>query len=402
MRYTNTMKRLLTSLLFLTLLLLHGCGGGSSSDTSTTTTFTLDEKEFVHTLFLTEYLWYDQVTPTIDYDQYTTPQALVTALRVDPPDQWSFTMTAEEYENYVNQTTAGFGFGYTSDDFIIYLVRIDAPAWGKLQRGDKIIALDGTAVTYDLLHEASQNLGTPTTFTLDRNGTDINVTVTPEEYTFKVTQGSVVEHNGLNIGYLRYDSFTSTSVEEIENAFTLFKNNNINELVIDLRYNGGGSVAVASLLLDNITNQYPGKQQCYLDWNANYQQNNESYYFETADEEDGNELAMQRVFFLVTKDSASASELVISALKPYLGDANVITIGDYTHGKNVGMQGRIYNTDYYFLINFYVKNSAGEITSFDGIPPVCTAEDDLTHLRGDENETMLQTALFYIDNGNCP
>jgi C-terminal processing protease CtpA/Prc len=110
---------------------------------------------------------------------------------------------------------------------------------------------------------------------------------------------------------------------------------------------------------------------------------------------------MKRVIFLVTKDSASASELVISALKPYLGNTNVVTIGADTHGKPVGMSGKVYGTNYYFLINFFVRNNAGDPTSFNGIPATCTAEDDLTHLMGDENETMLKTALYYIENDAC-
>ena len=111
---------------------------------------------------------------------------------------------------------------------------------------------------------------------------------------------------------------------------------------------------------------------------------------------------MQRVFFLTTENSASASELVISALRPYLGDSNIITIGSKTHGKPVGMGGRVYGNNYYFLINFFVRNDAGETTSFDGIPVTCSAEDDITNAMGDENETMLSTALYYIQNGRCP
>jgi hypothetical protein len=110
---------------------------------------------------------------------------------------------------------------------------------------------------------------------------------------------------------------------------------------------------------------------------------------------------MKRVFFLTTKDTASASEAVINALKPYLGDVNVITIGDNTHGKPVGMSGRTYGLNYYFLINFFVKNNAEQITSFEGIPATCYAQDDITHLLGDTEETMLKTALVYMTTGVC-
>ena len=363
-------------------------------------TFSLEEKKAVHTLFKTEYLWADQVKQNIDYEGISTPAELIDTLRVTPPDKWSFSMTKTEYDDYVNQKTEGFGFGYTQDDHTIYLVRIGAPADGKLKRGDRIIAINGMAVSNENIQQAKQNTSTPATFTIEREGVQQEVRIRPSAYTFKVTQGKILAQNTQKIGYLRYDSFTSTSVEEFEQEFTKFKQANISDLIIDLRYNGGGSIAVASTLLDNITNQHAGQRQVYLDWNANNKDKNTKYSF--SDEVEANDLNMQRVFFLVTKNSASASELVISALKPYLGEANVITIGTNTHGKNVGMSGQSYGNDYYFLINFFVKNNANVTTSFEGIPPTCEANDDISHDFGDPQESMLKTALSYISTGVCP
>ena len=385
------------SFIFSISLLLNSCG---SSDNGEIQVFSLEEKQFLNNLFLTEYLWYDQVVSIIDYEQYTDPQLMINDLRITPPDEWSFTMTQQEYEDYANQKTAGFGFGYTLD-FVVYLVRINAPVYGLLFRGDQILEINGEAVTNTLVSQASQNLNVSSTFTVLRDGSEINVTLTPSEYSFNVSMGKIITQGSKKVGYLRFDSFTESSVAEFETIFSTFYNENIDELVIDLRYNGGGSVATASALLDNITNVYSGQRQMYLDWNANYQHNNTNYTFEDADMQDGNELNIPRVFFLVTKNSASASEAVISALMPYLGADNIITIGDDTHGKPVGMNGKTYGLNYYFLINFFVRNNAGETTSFDGIPTTCTADDDLTHLMGDENETMLKTALYYIENGEC-
>lgn len=398
-------KKFLLTLILAMSLLLNSCGSNSSSETilntvieDTTETFSLDEKQFLHNLFLTEYLWYDEVASNIDYTQYTVPQLMINDLRITPPDEWSFTMTQQEYEDYANQKTAGFGFGYTAD-FVVYLVRINAPVYEKLFRGDQILEINGEAVTNTLVSRASKNLNVSSIFTVLRDGSEIDVTLTPSEYSFNVSLGKIILHGTQKVGYLRFDSFTESSVAEFENIFTKFHNENIDELVIDLRYNGGGSVAVASILLDNISNSHSGERQSYLDWNDNYKSKNESYTF--SDEVEANDLNMKRVIFLVTKDSASASELVISALKPYLGNTNVVTIGADTHGKPVGMSGKVYGTNYYFLINFFVRNNAGDTTSFNGIPATCTAEDDLTHLMGDENETMLKTALYYIENDAC-
>jgi C-terminal processing protease CtpA/Prc len=392
-------KFILPLLLFLSLLLVSCGGGGSGSGGSIiakppSESFPQAEKDFVYRLFTTEYLWYDEVSSNVDYSAFDTPQALINGIRV-PQDKWSFMVTEEEYENSVNQKTAGFGFRY-KDDFMVLQVLINAPAYHQLYRGDQILEINGETVTQENLAKASQNLNIESTFTVLRSGVDTNVTIIPREYTFNVTMGKILANT--TIGYLRYDSFTGTSVNEFETEFTKFKENNITDLIIDLRYNGGGSVDVASALLDNITNQYSGKRQAYLDWNENYQSKNSTIYFGDLEP---NDLDMKRVTFLVTKGSASASELVISALKPYLGDANVITIGDATHGKPVGMAGKAYGSNYYFLINFYVRNNAGETTSLDGIDATCTAEDDLTHLMGDPEETMLKTALHYLDTGNC-
>ena len=391
-------------LLFSLLLLLNGCGGRGSSieDTlpsSENGTFSLGEKHFLHDLFLTEYLWYDQVTSNVDYAQYVHPQEMIDALRVDPPDRWSFMLTKQEYNAISNQRTDGFGFGYM-EGFRVYLVRIGSPAWGKLQRGDKIISVNGEPASNTNIHAASRNLNVKSILTVLRGGKNVDIAITPRAYRYKVALGRIIVQGTKKIGYMRFDAFTESAVAEIEDTFTLFHRENIDELVVDLRYNGGGSIDTASVLLDNITNRYPNQRQMYLDWNANYQNRNSAYTFESRDMQDGNELDMRRVIFLVTKDSASASEALINALVPYLD--NIVTIGTSTHGKPVGMSGRAYGEDYYFLINFTVRNNTGDTTSFDGIPATCMAEDDLDHMRGDGNETMLKTALYYIGTGVCP
>ncbi len=395
-------KHYLLTFIFSLLLLLNACGGGSSvrSAIAESDDFSLQEKQFLHNLFLTEYLWYDQVASNVDYTQYSEPQEMINDLRVDPPDRWSFMITQQKYEAIANQKTSGFGFGYITG-FRIYLVRIDSPAWDKLQRGDEIILVNGETASDENIRSASRNLNVETTFTILRNGSSRDVTVTPREYSYKVTKGEIVSQNSKKIGYMRFDAFTESAVSEIETLFNTFHSEQITELVIDLRYNGGGSVDTASVLLDNLNNLHPGKRQMYLNWNANYQNKNSTYFFEEKDEQDGNELALPRIVFLVTKGSASASEALINALVPYLGTNNVVTIGDATHGKPVGMSGKVYGTHYYFLINFTVNNNNGNHTSFDGIPPTCEAEDDLSHPRGDANETMLKSALYYIENGQC-
>lgn len=381
--------------------MLSACKDGRKRDYNVHS-FSAAEKRFVYQLFNEEYLWYDQVPQHIDTSSLSSPQSMVNALRVNPPDQWSFSFTMDDYIQFANQETTGFGFAYDERNLTIFMVYIDSPAYGKLKRGDKILKVNGEEANPFLIMQVAHLPQSNTTFRVLRDGNELDITLKPAKYNYKVSLDHILNHNGKKIGYLRYDSFSENSVNEIEQHFTHFKNAAIDALVIDLRYNGGGDLTVASTLLDNITAAHPGERQFFLDWNDKMQRHNSEYYFQKTSDQDGNELSMTRIFFLVTPNSASASEAVINALVPYFGRSNVITIGDYTHGKPVGMQGREYHKHLYFLINFFVRNDDEETTQFEGIPPTCSAKDDITHAMGDPEETMLQTALYYIDHGSCP
>jgi C-terminal processing protease CtpA/Prc len=394
-----TNKLFLLTILLLSLL-LNSCGSNSLGEGEQA--FTQQEKEFVHTLFLTEYLWSDQVASNIDYKPYSQPQELVNTLKYDLYDKWSGVTTKQVLEDRNNQKRAGYGFKFTSNFIVVYTL-INSPAYNKLLRGDKILYLNGNAISETLLKETSKSKNT-TIFTVLRNGNEIDISIKPSIYNYKVTLSKILKESNKTIGYLRFDSFSENSDRELEEAFTIFNTNKIDELVIDLRYNGGGYLKIVSVLLENISNSHAEQRQFYLDGNAYYNNKykDNTYHFEDADLQDGNELDMKRVIFLITPNSASASEVVINALKPYLGDNNVITIGSNTHGKPVGMSGKQYGKNIYFVINFYTKNNNGQTTSFEGISPTCSAVDDISHSMGDTNETMLSTALYYIQNNKCP
>jgi hypothetical protein len=134
--------------------------------------------------------------------------------------------------------------------------------------------------------------------------------------------------------------------------------------------------------------------QFRLKWNEKYKKRDYIYRFE----HDENSLNLERIIFLTTKITASASEIVINSLKPYI---DVITIGDRTYGKPVGMEGVSDRFYVYYLINFKIENSVGFSDYFDGLDVTCKSLDDLSHTLGDINETMLRDALFFMENGEC-
>ncbi|MEZ4802491.1 MAG: S41 family peptidase [Gelidibacter sp.] len=246
-----------------------------------------------------------------------------------------------EYNFYYvpGSTTNAFG--------IIRLVLNNSVASGmNLERGQIFTSINGTSLTADnlnsLLNQDSYTLefadyddnGTPTTDddTITPNGE--SVTLTKQPYTENpVHIAEVIPVDGVNVGYLMYNAFTFNFANELNQAFATFQANNVQELVLDLRYNGGGSVAVASYLGSMITGQFNGQVFSKLIYNSDLQAANTNYNF-TSTIDGGasiNSLNLDRVYILTTDRTASASEMMINSLKEYI---DVIQIGDTTVGKS--------------------------------------------------------------------
>jgi len=361
--------------------------------------------EELYKLFTTEYYWASQIDKDFDYTTYTTPQNLIDAVKYKK-DRWSFAVTAEVYNDLISQKSVGIGV--ICQDFetgcLITYVRLDSPADKiDLRRGDIVEKINGHIATQELFYTESQK-EKELTLEITRVNSNENCSgsVTPREYTYKVAKGELLKTpNNEKVAYLRMDSFLGDKsiTQQLNTSFDNFKKNNIEKLIIDLRYNGGGSVDLASELINKLSTTNQNQEQFTLAWNSDYQSNNETYKFKTAH----NALNLKQIIFLTTQNTASASELIISAMKPYLSESNLVVIGDKTHGKPVGMGGRIDKEYYYFLINFVVKNSLGYYDYFQGIPVTqgCNVIDDPFHEMGDPNEIMLKTALNYIDSGSC-
>ena len=363
------------------------------------------DKKGLYQLFTTEYYWASLISKDFDYSTYSSPQSLIDKLRYRQ-DLWSFATTVSSYNSVISQKSVGVGIicqEYETGCLITY-VRLDSPADRiDLRRGDIITKIDGSVATKELFYEEAQKQKRLDLELIRAKGNYLcKGSITPKEYIYKVAEGKIVKTpKNQNIAYLRLDSFLgeATIEEQINDAFNMFKKNDSRKLIIDLRYNGGGSVDLASNFLNKLTINHLEDEQFTLAWNSNYQQNNNIYRFKKS----SNALDLEQIIFLTTQNSASASELVISAMKPYLPESDVVIIGDRTHGKPVGMEGRSDGNYYFFLINFVVKNALGFYDYFEGLPVTegCNVADDPFHEMGDPNESMLKTALYYIDNGSC-
>jgi len=363
------------------------------------------DNEGLYRLFQTKYFWAKETVKNFDVRAYTHPQELIDAIRYKE-DRWSFAITPKKYNSIVSQKSVGLGFlcQDTQQGCLVTYVRIDSPADNiDLRRGDIIEKINNQKATEELIYATSQEEKELALKILRSNSNEsCSGKVLPRDYRYNVVSDKILKtSNHAKVGYLRLDSFLGTDriLAQIDGAFDNFKRESIQKLIIDLRYNGGGSVELASQLLNRLTLNREDDVQFTLAWNREYQNNNQTYRFKSA----SNALDLKQILFLTTRDSASASELIISAMKAYLPEDDVVIIGERTHGKPVGMQPESDGSYYYFLINFVVQNALGFYDYFDGFPVTvgCNVKDDPFHEMGDPNESMLKTALHYAERGSC-
>jgi C-terminal processing protease CtpA/Prc len=170
-----------------------------------------------------------------------------------------------------------------------------------------------------------------TTDEFDVNGTTINLT--KQTYTENpIYKSEVFTIDSDNVGYLMYNRFNSEFDEQLNNEFGNFAANNIDHLVLDLRYNPGGSVNTATLLASMITGQFNTETFTKLNYNTNNSGSNQTYNFSSSiNGQTINHLNLTEVYVLTTDNTASASEMIINSLRPYI---NVIQIGTTTVGKS--------------------------------------------------------------------
>ncbi len=296
-----------------------------------------------------------------------------------------------------------------------YILPNTSASTQDIQRGDIIKKIDGVQLNRSNYRDLLFYGNDAYTATIRKAGTgnDIDVDLVKEEYTENpVFIAKTFDISGKKIGYLLYNSFTSNFDNDLNDAFADFKNEGITDLILDLRYNGGGSVQTAVHLASMITGQFKGELFTKERWNAKIQKELESQHPEwlvnnfTDRLSDGtliNSLNLENLHMIVTRSSASASELIINGLKPYI---TVKLIGEKTVGKYVAsvtlydspnFTKRNVNPDHNYALQPIVLeevNRDGE-NDKDGFDPDILQEEDFSNMGvlGDRNEPLLKTAI---------
>lgn len=357
------------------------------------------------------YLWYDEV-PTVDPTDYDDPQEYLNQLTYKQYDKWSFIISHKEFNDYFEKGEfAGHGFQLSIDvnnQFWIAFVFKNSDLYPQgVRRGWRIDKINGSAVTlenYDQLMGADE-VGVSNVFTFQLpNGSTQDITSTKKP----IAINAVLQYDTLHVankivGHLVYQTFIEPSIPELEEAFSFFQQTNVSELILDLRYNGGGDMVPETFLANCIGGlNFNGQKYHTLKHNDSFSGWDTTVYLQANDFSIN--LDPKRFFVITSKNTASASESVISGLNPYM---EAILIGDNTHGKPVGMEGISYQqidrkvADYLlFAISFKIINSVNESDYFDGLPVDKVVSDDLIHDFGDRNEAALKEAISYIETGH--
>ena len=357
-------------------------------------------------------------------------------------DKWSWIVDDwEEMENSFAGISKSMGYdfrlvqiGQTSDIFgFVRYVLPDSPAEDAgLERGNLFLKVNGEQITVNnymdlLINNESYylTLATISDNTIyEGDDTDVMNAVVLQEN--PVHYYDVLDVGGVPTGYLVYNAFTSDFDIQLNETFEYFSNQGVTRLILDLRYNGGGSIQTTIYLASMIystddseiftISEWNDKYNAY--WKATYGDDVLNYYFTDVIEETETTLAtpisslgITELYVITTSSTASASELLINGLEPYF---DVKLIGTNTTGKYVGSitvkdydnQGNLNSSHKWAMQPIVLKltNSDGDPVDIadpnyvNGLPPDIEATEDYTNLLpfGDENEPLLQATIDYI------
>lgn len=376
------------------------------------------------------YYWLGDMRKPID--KKSDPEDFFEALLNRPTDR--FSVIYPDYQELINALSgisleAGYEFqlyreSATSNNVIAeisYIKKNSPAALAGLKRGDRIQKINGTVMTIDNYRTILDQLEKQHTLTYISFDDNLNGYVAKSDVSLTPIQlaenpnflDTIYTIENQKIGYVVYHFFAPGSGEgntsydqEMDAIFANFKANNINHLIIDFRYNGGGYISSAVNLASLIA---PGVNQNTIFSKTKYNSvvtaaipelKDAKTAFKSKTQNLGNILSGNKVYILTSSRTASASELIINGLKPYM---DIFIIGDKTTGKNVGsiaLEDEKNPSNKYGLLPIVSQsfNSLDQSDYSTGFVPNITLKESSERLRqlGDTNELLLRTAISQI------
>jgi C-terminal processing protease CtpA/Prc len=404
------------SALLLACVALASCGGGASptvpsggsASGGSANCTTLGQCSYVRDVLLQHYYWYKEL-PNPDPASFASPEAYLDAVRYRALDSSFSYITSKAASNafFSDSQFIGFGFSYKRTGELELRLTQAYPgspaADAGLDRGHYLVSIGGKPVE-DLIKTGEiatifgpDEIGYATEIAWRAPGGPVQrATLAKRLVTIPtVSQTALLQAGAARVGYLHFRNFVQPSVAALNTAFQQLREQGATELVLDLRYNGGGLVSVAQHLAGLIAGP-PLVGQVFVQFTHNDKQasRNTAHAFESKPQA----LAVTRLVVITTRGSASASEAIVNGLRPYM---DVKLVGDRTYGKPVGQYGFEFCEKVLYPVAFLVTNARGQADFFGGIPADCAAADDVDLPLADAREASLAEALFVVRNGRC-
>lgn len=355
------------------------------------------------------YYWYQNL-PRVSPADYPGPEALLDAVRFRPLDTtFSYLSSASSSQAFYGDSQY-LGFGFSMKFTTGYELRVtevypgSPAAEAGFDRGSEILTLNGKSVqqTYEsgewntIWGGEEEGYAIDVTFK-NSAGSALSARLAKRVVTIPtVPLVRIEETGGKKVAYIVFKNFVEPSYAALDTAFAQAQAASATELVLDLRYNGGGLIAVAQYLGGLIGgDRTSGEVFAQYVHNDKHSERNSAIRFPRPPYS----FPLSRLVVITTRSSASASELIINALRPFLP---VVVIGDNSYGKPVGQYGFRVCDKMLWPVSFSIRNALGQGDYYDGFPPDCRAGDDLAHALGDPAEASLAAALAYVSTGACP
>ena len=360
------------------------------------------------------YLWNSQIPSTFNPRNFSDPDKVMSAIRnysqepgfTQPVDRWSFAVKQDEWDDISAGVTQDFGlsvFFYAEGDLRVKSVEKRSPAArAGIRRGWRVAKLNGNANISNnnaefIIQQVFNSKSTLFTF-VKPDGNTVDVQLTAGTYQENpVFLDTVYSTGGKKAGYFVFNSFlgdTTQIYNDFQRIFSRFSQEGVSDIIIDLRYNGGGYVTVQNKLANYLV---PAAGNGNLMMKQEFNTNNKQYNSSTRFSKIGS-LNLDRLFFIVSNNTASASELLINNLKPYL-DVKLVGPSN-TYGKPVGYFPIPVDNWYIFPVSFRTTNKNGEGSYFNGIALDKQVGDGLNKDWGDKDEAALSSILSFLNTGS--
>ncbi len=405
-----------------TLAACGGGGGGSDSGSSAGAgSCSLREHQDWLASYMDDwYFWY-RLAPHPDPAVYADIDSFFRALLYTgsdaafPADRWSGQESTASFNRfYSDGETLGYGVavaglevtGQPSQPLWVRSVDPGSPAsTAGVQRGDRVLALNGRS-TADIIAAddfsalTATSTGQALDLQLQRGPTVLNLRLVAAVYALTPVTGSQVFTStaGRRVGYLAVKNMISQALTPADQAFAQFRTQQVQDLVLDLRYNGGGLVSVGGQLASYVTGlAASGSTYATLLYNDRRSaSNNQTFRFDAP----AQALGLSRVFVLTGPRTCSASEQVINGLRGV--GVQVVAVGDTTCGKPVGFLPASRCGQTYSVVNFESVNARNEGRYWDGFDASCPVPEDFSMPQGAQGDPLLASALRLADGASCP